>query len=479
MSASKHRRQIHQTFPDRKAEPKARHRRAKNRPRRGGLEPTARDWETDTETRQPTVPPCHEPAASNTRPSEDPFLETPQGPAEDSRDSVDQSALPDADPRPQPDNPPSHHQEPRNADQCGFAASLEPTQSPEKRKRDYVVSARVIAANRANSARSTGPVTPEGKAAVRFNALKHGIRAAHAVIDKGDGAESLEEFDSLMQSHVADLQPETDHERALVARIVLALWRKRRALRFEISTIRENLDHAGSARELDPQDPDSLHAHQVRLDAARIRLADIEQLATFLGDKPDLDSPAVLMKVSHLLNLIAQDVGCPRYLDSFDWPFMPTPPLKPPYMIEPAPGGLPQNLGHDQSAEWLFRENFARWRLKLDLFGYDVQKLPERVVARNNQCLAEARENVRNLEIDLSAWQRCNDLRKDRQTGRNLLPDRDNTLLLVRYEARLDNDYYRALAELHREQDRRAARNRAHSPDPTGHPQSTPAEPNP
>ena len=39
-----------------------------------------------------------------------------------------------------------------------------------------------IAANRRNAQLSTGPKTPEGKAAVRFNGLKHGFYAKHAAL---------------------------------------------------------------------------------------------------------------------------------------------------------------------------------------------------------------------------------------------------------------------------------------------------------
>ena len=50
---------------------------------------------------------------------------------------------------------------------------------------------RQIEANRANSRKSTGPRTDEGKAAVRLNALKHGL-SADCVIIPGEIIEYLD-----------------------------------------------------------------------------------------------------------------------------------------------------------------------------------------------------------------------------------------------------------------------------------------------
>src|SRR5207245_1575648 len=43
-----------------------------------------------------------------------------------------------------------------------------------------------IEANRRNAEKSTGPTSPEGKFAVRLNALKHGLLARETVIAAGD-----------------------------------------------------------------------------------------------------------------------------------------------------------------------------------------------------------------------------------------------------------------------------------------------------
>ena len=48
-------------------------------------------------------------------------------------------------------------------------------------------------ANRQNTQKSTGPKTPQGKAAVRLNAAKHGLLSKEALLPGEDGA-ALEEL---------------------------------------------------------------------------------------------------------------------------------------------------------------------------------------------------------------------------------------------------------------------------------------------
>ena len=51
-------------------------------------------------------------------------------------------------------------------------------------------SATKAAANRQNALKSTGPKTPDGKAAVRLNALRHGLLSEEIVLPRG-GRSSL------------------------------------------------------------------------------------------------------------------------------------------------------------------------------------------------------------------------------------------------------------------------------------------------
>ena len=84
-------------------------------------------------------------------------------------------------------------------------------------------------ANRKNALKSTGPKTPEGKAAVRLNALKHGLLSRETLLP-GEDEEALRELDEYLR---AELQPVGELENLLVDRVVAAYWRLRRLGRVE------------------------------------------------------------------------------------------------------------------------------------------------------------------------------------------------------------------------------------------------------
>lgn len=104
-----------------------------------------------------------------------------------------------------------------------------------------------LIANRANAQKSTGPRTPEGKARVRLNALKHGILASEAVIRAGEGAEEAEAFEALLAELKNDLTPAGALEELLVEKLAVIIWRWRRVLRYELGAIRERADEAVAA----------------------------------------------------------------------------------------------------------------------------------------------------------------------------------------------------------------------------------------
>src|SRR4030081_324557 len=81
-----------------------------------------------------------------------------------------------------------------------------------------------IAANRLNAQKSTGPKTPEGRAAVRLNGVKHGLTAETIVLN----GESQADFTNLLDSLEAEHAPASPTEEALVVQLAMATWRLRR-----------------------------------------------------------------------------------------------------------------------------------------------------------------------------------------------------------------------------------------------------------
>jgi hypothetical protein len=89
-------------------------------------------------------------------------------------------------------------------------------------------SARKATANRENALKSTGPKTPDGKATVRLNALRHGLVSEEIL-----PAEDEEALRELTEGLRAELQPVGELEGLLVDRITSLLWRLRRLARVE------------------------------------------------------------------------------------------------------------------------------------------------------------------------------------------------------------------------------------------------------
>ena len=80
-----------------------------------------------------------------------------------------------------------------------------------------------------NALKSTGPKTPEGKAAVRLNALKHGLLSQEILLP-GEDEEALRELGERLRD---ELQPAGELENLLVDRIIASYWRLRRLGRVE------------------------------------------------------------------------------------------------------------------------------------------------------------------------------------------------------------------------------------------------------
>ena len=88
---------------------------------------------------------------------------------------------------------------------------------------------RKIEANRQNAQHSTGPTTPEGRAAVRLNGLKYGLYAETLILPGEDPTE----FDALLDRLDSEHQPATPTEEIFVSQIAMASWRRLRVQRME------------------------------------------------------------------------------------------------------------------------------------------------------------------------------------------------------------------------------------------------------
>ena len=104
------------------------------------------------------------------------------------------------------------------------------------------VTEKQLAANRANAQRSTGPRTPEGRDAVRYNALKHGILSQSLIPEAMAPYESREEFEELHATLRDEFAPANSVEELLVEQIATTVWRLARLYRAEAGTIAAHQD---------------------------------------------------------------------------------------------------------------------------------------------------------------------------------------------------------------------------------------------
>lgn len=100
-----------------------------------------------------------------------------------------------------------------------------------------MTSPRQVEANRQNARRSTGPRTPDGKRRSSQNAITHGIFTRAIVLPGSEADESEQEFRTLHQELVTDLEPDGTLETLCVERIAIALWRLRRVYKAEAGEI--------------------------------------------------------------------------------------------------------------------------------------------------------------------------------------------------------------------------------------------------
>jgi hypothetical protein len=98
-------------------------------------------------------------------------------------------------------------------------------------------------ANRRNAQKSTGPKTPEGKAAVSMNALRHGLRARTVVLP----GENREEFNQLCDDLEVEWHPQSRTEQFYVEQMAVSQWK---LTRMEVGEVAIFEDVAASTTKL-------------------------------------------------------------------------------------------------------------------------------------------------------------------------------------------------------------------------------------
>ena len=84
-----------------------------------------------------------------------------------------------------------------------------------------LISNKQLEANRRNALQSTGPITQDGKAAVRLNALRYGLRARSVLLP----GENEEDYHHLCASLESDWQPQSRTEQLLLEQMAVAQWK--------------------------------------------------------------------------------------------------------------------------------------------------------------------------------------------------------------------------------------------------------------
>ena len=282
------------------------------------------------------------------------------------------------------------------------------------------------------------------------NAIKHGLLAREVVITSGEGEENLEEFHTLLEELWKCYEPVGVVEEALVQTIAACWWRKARVIRAENGEIRKRLDTQGWDRVFGNSDRcnfdlvslqrwgigglfnnENQADQQVSTKSRFLALQEIQR--TVRGHRSGLAYlTALLMKAKsqmtsegHISETVAREV-----LDAFClWDYL--------FALTVMSACPPPEEGKSSPSEEVER-------------AADKQADSQRasVVAFIDQRL----KRIRLLEENAT---KCEKLEIDAEARSFSLPPADATDKLLRYEAHLDRQLYRAMDQLERLQRRR------------------------
>jgi hypothetical protein len=221
-----------------------------------------------------------------------------------------------------------------------------------------------------NAAKSTGPVTDEGKARSSQNALRHGLTAAAVVLP----SECRERFDRLFEDYIDVLEPTNVVELECVRTVVVCAWRRRRVWAIESAII---------ALEI--------HRHRKQVDKDFEQVSDSVRCA--LAVEKSLQESSAMMSLRRYERGIETQEG--RALRQLHMLQGDRPPLHPPSSPESEDVGLPNepNPITEQSGKQAQQAENTAPRLNFsDLFPKQFMDNDEIVIiSRDPQIEAEPR----------------------------------------------------------------------------------------
>ena len=266
-----------------------------------------------------------------------------------------------------------------------------------------MTTAKQAAANKANSQKSTGATTAEGKATVSKKAIRHGLLSQRLIIT----GEEIQDFDALLVGLMQSVAPEGMLEKVLVEKVAVAMWRQKRLVAAESASIE-------LGRRLESQANRNVINRTLNLGYGGM-----------LGEEED----AKLDELKPLSKDEQETLGwCRDFLKEY--------------------------AALDDEA--LYSENLARLKKEAPLMFEELEQQSEELPleAYTNEQLREGADN-------LVAWgkkQLSNNIRREkiRDVAAQVLISASapvNNGLLARYSAGLDNELYRAIEALRKQQE--------------------------
>jgi hypothetical protein len=316
-----------------------------------------------------------------------------------------------------------------------------------------------IDANRRNALRSTGPITPEGKARSSKNALRHGVYSALPVVS---GLEQREHWATHRAGILKSLAPEGTLEEALAEWVALCFWRLNRVHRYETAITAVGLERI--EEQLHPRKPavkikfPGLESDEEDLETLEPEVA-LGNILKELNEKQDtvelwkgtLRLLELLPKLSDNASVIGDDV-----YGVFEDLLGVLPDEEEGVDIEDPDFLISLGLLEDEVDEaycwhgWtagMVRQGAAELTKNVSIAP---EKLLAKALKKRRDIQEQNTDEVQKLEATVTVLRRRLKAKEDCLTRERILPDANTLQKITRYEAHLSRQLLQALHELQR-----------------------------